>query len=235
MELKITETIFAKFPEAILGIVLARNINNSGTDEAIARMLEQSQSNAFAKLQSIVIAEHPNIVPWRDAYRAFGAKPKDHPSSIENLMRRVQKGSKLPHINKLVDLYNTVSLDFFLPVGGEDLERIEGDLLLTIAGENESPVSLLGEPEPRAPKPGEVFYKDNLGAVCRRWNWKEADRTKLTEQTRNAILVIEGLPPVPRATIEEGAGQLAERIRQHCGGEIRTVILDRDHSSTQLE
>jgi DNA/RNA-binding domain of Phe-tRNA-synthetase-like protein len=119
-------------------------------------------------------------------------------------------------------------------VGGEDLDRIEGDVRLAIAGENEPPVRLLGEPEERAPRPGEVIYKDDLGAICRRWNWKEADRTKLTPDTRNAFLVIEGLPPVGRDKVSEAAEALAGLVRTHCGGKVRTALVDRDEPETSL-
>lgn len=180
------------------------------------------------------MTEHPRIAPWREAYRKFGAKPKDHPSSIENLVRRALKGQPLPSINPLVDLYNTVSLRHLLPVGGEDLDRIEGNVLLTFAAADEPAVLLLGEAEARPPKPGEVIYRDGLGAICRRWNWKEADRTKLTPATRNAVLVIEGLPPVGREPVQAAAEELAVLIRDHCGGQIATALLERSHPSASL-
>ena len=75
------------------------------------------------------------------------------------------------------------ALNSLLPVGGEDLDKIVGDVLLTRAGTDEPAVFLLGEKEARAPHAGEIFYKDENGAICRRWNWKEADRTKLTPES----------------------------------------------------
>jgi DNA/RNA-binding domain of Phe-tRNA-synthetase-like protein len=99
----------------------------------------------------------------------------------------VLNGATIGHINNLVSLYNTISLRHILPVGGEDLDRIVGDILLTRAGDDEPAVFLLGEKEARAPHAGEIIYKDEVGAICRRWNWKEADRTKLTQETRNAF------------------------------------------------
>jgi DNA/RNA-binding domain of Phe-tRNA-synthetase-like protein len=83
---------------------------------------------------------------WREAYRRFGAKPKDHPSSIENLVRRVSKGHSLRHVNRLVDLYNAISLKHLVPAGGEDLDAIDGDVELAFAGDAEPTVRLLGEP-----------------------------------------------------------------------------------------
>jgi DNA/RNA-binding domain of Phe-tRNA-synthetase-like protein len=146
----------------------------------------------------------------------------------------VLNGARLAHINNLVSLYNTISLRYILPVGGEDLDKIVGDVLLTRAGNAEPAIILLGEVEARPPHPGEIIYKDDLGAICRRWNWKEADRTRLTKETRNAFLVIEALPPVPRHTVETAIHELADFVRKYCGGTVVTALLDQDHRAIQL-
>jgi DNA/RNA-binding domain of Phe-tRNA-synthetase-like protein len=232
--LRITDEVLQLFPDAVLGIVSAHDIDNSGGNSGILENLRREEQSVCERLAGIQITEHPHIAPWREAYRRFGAKPKDHPSSIENLVRRVLKDQPLPRINPLVDLYNTVSLRHLVPVGGEDLERIEGDVLLTIAASDEPPVLLLGEAEARAPKPGEVIYKDNAGAICRRWNWKEADRTKLTAATKHAFLVIEGLPPVHRDLVSRAGEDLAALVRQHCAGQVTVTIVDHDHPQTVL-
>ncbi len=234
MRLLVTPDIFELFPDAVLGVVIARGIDNTGESPAVFAELRREEESLRRAFEGAAIPEHPRIACWREAYRRFGAKPKDYPSSIENLVRRVSKGHPLPHINTLVDLYNTVSLRHLLPAGGEDMDRIQGDVLLTRAGEAEVPVRLLGEPEERAPHPGEVIYKDDAGAICRRWNWKEADRTKLTPSTRNAVLVLERLPPVTVDQLAEAAGELAGQVRTLCGGEVRTVLLDRERPETEL-
>ena len=235
MILRVTPEVFASFPDAVLGVVIVHGIDNSGEPDGVLAGLRREEERVRETFAAgVSIPDHPHIAPWREAYRKFGAKPKDHPSSIENLVRRVSKGHALPHINKLVDLYNTVSLRYLLPVGGEDLDRIEGEVLLAIAGESEPPVRLLGEPEERAPRPGEVIYKDDVGAICRRWNWKEADRTKLTASTRDAFLVIEGLPPVGREPVAEAAEALAALVRTYCGGEVRTAVADREAPDVSL-
>lgn len=233
--LRVDDGIFAAFPETVLGVVTAHGIDNTCDDPAILAGLRQEEERVRQRLAGIQIAEHPHIAPWREAYRRFGAKPKDHPSSIENLVRRVLKGQSLPHINPIVDLYNTISLRHLVPAGGEDLDRIAGDILLTLATDQEAPVLLLGEPEPRPPKPGEVIYKDDLGAICRRWNWKEAERTKLTPATRNAVLVLEGLPPVGRDLVARAAEELSELVRTHCGGRVAVALVDRRQARTFLE
>ena len=235
--LVVSDDIFRAFPDALIGIAAFSGVDNAGSSVEVTAALRAEDDRAAVAFGGAAIPEHPRIAPWREAYRAFGAKPKDHPSSIENLVRRVAKGSRLPHVSKLVDLYNAVSLRHLLPVGGEDLAAVEGDVELAFAGENEPAVRLLGEPPEmaRPPKKGEVIYRDDVGALCRRWNWKEADRTKLTEATRDGFLVVEALPPVMRAELAAALTDLAEMVRGHCGGSVRTAVLDDAHPDTLLK
>jgi DNA/RNA-binding domain of Phe-tRNA-synthetase-like protein len=234
MKLIIADTIFDEFPDLVLGVVILHDIDNSQNRPEITGMLRQAEAELSGKFGNTPVIEHPHISNWREAYRKFGAKPKDYPSSIENLTRRVLNGAKIGHINNLVSLYNVISLKYILPVGGEDLDKIVSDVYLTKAGSDEPAVFLLGEKEARAPKEGEIIYKDNAGAICRRWNWKEADRTKLTQETRNAFLVIECLPPVPHELVQDAIHELAGLIKQHCGGNVSTNFLDKDNKQINL-
>jgi DNA/RNA-binding domain of Phe-tRNA-synthetase-like protein len=234
MKFTIADTILDEFPEVVLGVVILHNIDNSQDRAEIPERLRQAEAALPGNFGNTPVIEHPYIATWREAYRKFGAKPKDYPSSVENLTRRVLNGATIGHINNLVSLYNTVSLRHILPVGGEDLDKIVGNVQLTRAGSDEPAVFLLGEKEARAPRAGEIIYRDEAGAICRRWNWKEADRTKLTQETKNAFLVIESLPPVPRAAVETAIHELADSVKQYCGGTVSIAFLDKDNREIKL-
>ena len=94
---------------------------------------------------------------------------------------------------------------------------------------------LLGEKEAKTPNEGEVFYKDENGAICRRWNWKEADRTKITPSTRNAFLVLEILPPVDQKLLEAATNELASLIQKYCGGTVTIAFLDEQNPTITLK
>jgi DNA/RNA-binding domain of Phe-tRNA-synthetase-like protein len=233
--LRVAPAIFEAFPEVRIGVVAFEGARNDRDEPELGALLERETAEAVRRLGTTPVAEHPRIASWREAYRRFGAKPKDHPSSIENLLRRVAKSGPPRRIHPLVDLYNAVSLRHVVPVGGEDLDAVSGDIELRFAGESEPAVRLLGEPEARPPKVGEVIYADDLGALCRRWNWKEADRTKLTEKTTRGFLVVEALPPVGRAVLEAALGDLAGLVEKYCGGRVQIGVLDRENPSFPLE
>src|SRR3989338_8918266 len=234
MKFKIDSQIFEKFPDALVGVVIAKNLNNTGISEEIQNQIRQQEKEIREKYNTETLSQNPKIGIWRKTYSAFGAKPKENKSSVENLYRLVLQGANLKHINKLVDLYNFISLKHMVSVGGEDIDKIQGDVILTFAEPNEPAVLLLGDKEPRPPHAGEVIYKDNVSAICRRWNWREADRTKFTEDTKNCFLVIEGLLPVTKQEIEDATKELKELVQKFCGGSITYQILDDKHFETDL-
>ena len=228
MKFKIEKEILEKFSGVTVGVLIAKEIDNTGpTPEEIQEEKRALQVKIRAQYPNTeTLSQHPKIDVWRKAYSLFGGEPKKNKSSIENLYRKISNGKSIGQINKIVDIYNVISLKYMLPIGGEDLDKMQGDLLLTYAQENEVPILLLGEKEARVPKKGEVIYKDALGTVCRRWNWKEAERTKLTETTKNIILVIESLSPIDPQETQQALQELKEKIEKYGGGKTTLKMLN---------
>ncbi len=234
MKFLIDSEIFKKFPGLNIGLVLCKGIDNHGSVEEVTHSVEAETHRIRENFNPETLSQQPKIDSWRKAYAAFGGEPKKNRSSVENLYKMVLNGVELRSINKLVDSYNYISLKYMLPLGGEDFDKMQGDVILTFASDNEPPVMLLGDKESHSPRKGEVIYKDEISAICRRWNWREADRTKLTEDTTKCILVVEGLPPVSRGEIEKATLELKEMIQTHCGGNLNHFILNSELSQVEL-
>ena len=218
----IEEDFRSIFPEAMIGVVVVRGIDNTRDAEACARLLDGQIEQTRQELEGVEVPSLPAVAPWRAAYQQFGVKPSKYRSSIENLLRSAASG-RLRSINPLVDLYNIVSLGHRLPCGGEDLAAIQGPIRLTRARGDEHFVPL-GGTEDEPPPSGAVIYRDDLGVICSCWNWREADRTKLTEQTTGAVLVIEALPPTDEASLRAACDELAGLVRRHLGGTAEAQI-----------
>ena len=234
MRFSIDTLVFEKFPSLIVGVIVVRNCHNEGTALAVQEQLRNEEQRIRQQLSAVTLSQQPRIDAWRKAYSLFGAKPKEHQSSVESLYRAVLNGRAVRHINAIVDCYNLISLKHMLPVGGEDLDKVQGNITLTIASADEPAVQLLGDKDARAPHKGEVIYKDSVSAICRRFNWREAERTKLTEQTRNAILVIEGISPATKEEVECALNELRKLVEVQCGGTVMSMVLDRAHAETDL-
>jgi len=224
MELIISDDVRERF-SPIIGLIRASDIDNATSYDEVGSLLEDAAAQARDQLGACDSPQqHPLLAAWRQAYREFGSNPKSYRCSAEALARRAIQGDELPRIGTLVDLYNVVSLRHLLPIGGEDASAIDGDLELALACGDEPFVRLNGtENEP--PEPGEVIYRDGLGTICRRWNWREADRTKLTGRTTAAVLVIDGIDPADASAVETATTELAALIERFCGGSCAVEIL----------
>ena len=225
MKLKIDTKIFEKFPGLKIGVVTARNIDNHGFSDEIMQLIREKEREIRENYDTETLSQHPKIHSWRGAYSSFGAKPKKYKSSVESLYRMILKGLDLKHINKTVDLFNYISIKHMMPAGGDDMEKVDGDVTLKFAVGDE-PFIALNSKEKETAKEGEVVYADSKEVLCRRWNWRECDKTKMTEETKDVVLVVEALPPVTREKLKEVEEDLSRLILKYCGGEIKTDILD---------
>ena len=234
MKFQINDKIFKKFPGLNVGILVCKNINNEGSAEEVIKNIRKREKEIQSQFNSETLSQNPKINVWREAYKILGAKPRENRSSVEALYKRALQGGELRHINKIVDIYNYISLKHMFPVGGEDLDKIQGDIHLTVAEKDEPLVLLLGDKEARSPHEGEVIYRDEISTICRRFNWREANRTKFTEGTKNAIIVMEGLLPVLRGDIERVLGETKELIESFCGGELSKFILNKDNPEIEF-
>ena len=228
MKFRIADEIFRDFDQPFIGVIVTRGVDNHGNNSEIAELLRKSEADLKKQFEGVEVSEHPHIVPWRAAYQQFGAKPREFRCSAEALSRIVLRGNEIRNINKLVDVYNYISIKYILPVGGEDLDKMQGDLVLAYAT-GEEPYSALGQEENDPPQKGEVVYKDDVGILCRRWNWREGDRTKLTENTTNAVLVVESLAPIPQDVTEKATNELAQLVKKYCGGSVQVHFLDENN------
>ena len=219
--LKIDPAVAARFPRYTAAVVYAFDLDNGESDAESASRLREAEAQVRARVPEPASA-HPHLAAWRAAFSAFGSKPSKFLCSAEALVKRVLKGEEIPRINRVVDAYNAVSLRYVVPAGGEDLDRLESDLVLSFA-DGAEPFDLLsgdgGVPgaDPRRPEsadPGEVVWKDSAGVTCRRWNWRQCRRTRLLPETRRAYFVIDRLPPWPVETVEEAAADLAVLLRR---------------------
>lgn len=233
MKCIVDSEIFSRFPNVTIGILSATGLQSRPSDDYTAALLSAQEERIRNEFTKENFTEHPFIQTWRKVYGDFGVKPKDAKSSIENLYRIVLSGRDVRRISQLVDIYNSLSLKHMLPFGAEDIEKIAGDVTLTFASSDEAAVQLLGDEAAEKPKEGEVIYKDQVSAICRRWNWREADRTKLTDSTTKAIFVIEGVDCVPKGKVNEALRELEELIVGKCGGVARRFLLDSDTRTTE--
>lgn len=223
MKLTIDAGIFDKVTNLRVGAIIIENADNSvDIGDFVKKEYTAIANNVYKKFDGVELAEYPVIKGWRGIYKGFGEKKAR--SSIESLIRRVTNGKDIYAINPLVDIYNLASLKFELPCGGEDTCIIDSDLELTFANGDEKFVPL-GETEIENPNKGEIIYKFGDIVVCRNFNYRESDVTKLTENTKNAIIVFEDISG-DESRLEPALDWLSEKATKLLNANIvKTAIL----------
>lgn len=209
-------------PDFVALSLVARGAHNGPSDaESAARLAEACRTAAGPDWAAA------HLEAWREAYRGFGAKPQRTPCSAEALRKRAQRDGGLPPINRMVDLYNALSVCWAVPIGGEDLAAYAGPPRLVRATGDETFETLAnGEAAVEHPEPGEVVWRDERGVTCRRWNWRQGPRTRLDLPTTEMWFVIERLEPMPIAALEAAGRELADGIRAIApAARIETTLL----------
>jgi DNA/RNA-binding domain of Phe-tRNA-synthetase-like protein len=203
--------VFALRPDYRALLVAVDGIVPGPSDQGSDALLQAAEAAAREVLGGGPAEQLPHVAAWREAYRAFGAKPKRTRNSLEALLRRAASG--LPRVNRLTDLYNAVSVLYQIPVGGEDLTRYTGAPRLKRAdGDEPFDTTADGVAVIEHPDPGEVVWCDDAGVTCRRWNWRQARRTQLREDTTTALFILDALDPVTGEALYAVADDLTARL-----------------------
>jgi len=225
MLFSIQKELFDILPNLTIGVVLAKDVNNTQLSKEIDDLLIQAIGEMKKNFIGDKAQEHPRIKPWRTAFSRLGISGSKFQSSIESMTRRVLKGDPFPKINPLVDLYNSVSLRFLVPMGGHDLDTIKGNIYLRFA-EGWEPFTPMGGGETiRVPK-GELVYCDDREVLTRNWVWRQCEKDKATEKTKNIFIPIDVLGEVGRERTDEIILELSKLIPRYLGGTLFSSILN---------
>jgi DNA/RNA-binding domain of Phe-tRNA-synthetase-like protein len=184
--------VFALRPDYRVLLLAVDGLVTGPSDQESDALLQAAEDAARQALSVRSVDQLPHVAAWREAYRAFGAKPQRTRNSVEALLRRA--GSGLPRVNRLTDTYNAISVLHQIPLGGEDLTRYSGSPRLVCATGTEPFDTVAdGAAAIEHPDPGEVVWCDDAGVTCRRWNWRQARRTQLDEG-RHAPVAVDSAP-----------------------------------------
>jgi DNA/RNA-binding domain of Phe-tRNA-synthetase-like protein len=213
--------VFALRPDYRALLVAVGGLVPGPSDEASETLVLAAEEAAREALGDRPVEELPHVAAWREAYRAYGAKPQRTRNSLEALLRRARTG--LPRVNQLTDLYNAVSVLHQIPLGGEDLTRYAGPpRLLRATGQEPFDAVADGQPVIEHPEAGEVVWCDDTGVTCRRWNWRQARRTALSDETMAALFILDALDPLTDDALTTAADDLVAHLAR-LGPDVRSA------------
>ncbi|HFI0399994.1 TPA: B3/4 domain-containing protein [Streptococcus suis] len=229
----VDSSFWSLFPDAKIGVLLLKDYKTPvQSPDELVKLLEESNGIAQKFLTEDTFSENEVIRTYRQAYQKFKTK-KGARSSIEALLKRSTSDRPVTTISPLVDIYNAASLRFGLPCGAEDLDTFVGNLQLTIT-EGGDEFYLIGDENNNPTLPGEVCYKDDKGAVCRCFNWRDGERTMITDETKNAFLVMELVNSDRVEDLENALDFISQHAEKFLGVVPEKYLLDRDTPAIAL-
>ena len=218
---RVDAAVFSLRPDYRVLLVAVDGLAPGPSDQASDALLQAAQASATEALRDQPVEQLPHVAAWRNAYRAFAAKPQRTRNSLEALLRRAASG--LPRVNRLTNIYNAISVLHQIPLGGEDLTRYSGaPRLIRATGVEPFDTGADGIDVIEHPDPGEVVWCDDAGVTCRRWNWRQARRTQLRDDTTTALFILDALDPMTDQALAAAADDLATHLTR-LGPDVRTV------------
>lgn len=226
------------FPNAKIGVLTITNVNETAqlTEQEkaeIANLLEQANQIAKKYVPNEPISENPVVATWRKAYQSFPTK-KGARCSIEALLKRVLHGNPVNTIAPSVDITNAISLKYAFPIGAEDMDTFDGDIKLGCqkGGEDFLPI---GSEQQEPPLPNELAYYDDFGVICRCWNWRDGQRTQITDHTTSEFIAMECIEEDRYEDLAKALDELETLLCKYLKVKVITkVIIDKDNPTCNI-
>jgi len=216
MSLKIDSELKTAFPDLT---VLTLHINGVQIQKRGAE-LEKFKVTVTEQVRNEydldTVKDHPTFRAYRDFFWSIKIDPTKIRPAAEALIRRILAGKTLPCINTLVDAYNLASIKTRIALATFDADKLEGDLLMRFAEEGEQ-FSGIGMDKPLILRGGEIVVSDKEKLVAI-YPYRDADNTKVTEKTKNILIVVCGVPRIPRQELEKASDVALEYVTRFCDG-----------------
>ncbi|MDD3647956.1 MAG: lysine--tRNA ligase, partial [Candidatus Dojkabacteria bacterium] len=219
----INEQLMNKFDNINVGVAIIKDVKVEGKAEDLTRLMSRIVIGIEATLAAEDIDDIPQIASYQEMYKQMGVDLHSRKSSPEAMLRRVVEGEELYSVNTCVDAYNAAVLMTQISAGAFDLDKMKFPAELREAKEGES-IKIIGGEEKKLKK-GEVCYFDETGAYNMDYNFRDADRTRVTENTKNLWINVEGVNQISRDQVADALRLTVDLITKFCGGKVELIGL----------
>lgn len=210
MHFSYAQNIHDDFPELVTGVLQIDGVTPAGN---VSAWTAHFADIASARLADGAESAFPEIQAWRKAYGRMGFKPTQYRCASEALLRRFRTEKALPAIHPLVDLCNSLSIAFAIPIAVFDLAKVVGDLQVRRADGSEIYETFGGGME--HPDVGEIIFADaSARAHARRWVNRQSGYSAVRDGTTRALIVTEAMHDSAREDVARLVAALTRTAAQ---------------------
>lgn len=232
MRFKVYNEVFEKLPDLCFGVVVGNQINNKQNIPEIYELMKNEMSKLENNLKGINLKEYQGIIPYRDAFNKLNLNPNKFMSSVEAMVKRVSKGNVLPSINPVVDLGNSISLKYILPMGAHDMDALEGEIAVRFSKKGDA-FTPLGEELVEVLDSGELVYADSKIIRTRRWIWRQSNIGKIDENSKNIFFPIDGFHTNKESVIK-AADELEILLKKYFNCKTKKGFIDINNQEMEI-
>jgi DNA/RNA-binding domain of Phe-tRNA-synthetase-like protein len=215
-----------KLPELSICLGLINNIHVEKEVGCLQRLKKAVYEEVRGGYKAETLKDDPTARAYRDLYWKVGVDPTKTRPSGEALLRRVLHGSDLPKISTVVDAYNLASMKTIIPISGFDKDRLNPPFDIRFARNGET-FTGIGMDKPMILTNRMLVLTDEKQIVCI-YPYRDADCTKISEQTRTVLVIGYGAPRIPEQQLKEAVETALSYIKQVSGGEIEKINVFRE-------
>ena len=216
-----SQEVSYRFPELAVCIGTITDIHNEKENERIKQLREAVYQEVKTKHNIETLKDNPTVRAFRDFYWKLGIDPTKTRPSGEALLRRVLHGDELPRISAVVDAYNLASTKTILPISGFDVDLLNQPFHVRFAKNGET-FTGIGMDKSIALTEQMLVLADQKQVLCI-YPYRDVDLTKITLQTRNAMIIVYGVPGIDEQVLKEAAETTLDYIRLVSQGKTGTT------------
>lgn len=217
---EISSKIKSNVPDFKIGVITYRDIVIGDSPQMLKGRLDFFQEAIKVEADSKPVSEIPEIKEWRDIFKKVGTDPSKYRPSSEALYRRIYKGTNIGFIHSGADTNNFFSLEYKIPMGIYDLDKLNGPITLAIGEHGDEYEGINGRTMNMENK---LVLKDQDGAFGS--PIVDSKRTMVTEATNNAFQVVFFTPSLPMENTQKMLHAIQKMFIQINGGEASVEIL----------
>jgi len=201
--------IWKAYPQLAAGMLFVEGVS---AQPDVADRVMRWNAVAEARLASGSEGDFPEIQAWRRVFSSMGLKPTQYRCSSESLLRRFRKEKLLAPIHPLLDLCNSISMAFAIPVAVFDAAKISVHMEVRYASGSEVYQPFSGDEE--HPEPREVIFADDADrAHARRWTHRQSGYSAIREETTAVLIVAEAMHASAAVDVDKLMAAIAEELR----------------------
>ena len=209
------------FPQLSICIGIIKDVKVERENEKIIELKKRTYEKVRGKYDIETLKDNPTVRAYRDFYWRLDIDPTKIRPSGEALLRRVLHGKELPKISTVVDAYNLASMETIVPISGFDEDKLNPPFQIRFAREGEK-FTGIGMAKPVTLTDKMLVLADQKQILCI-YPYRDSNYTKITEQTRNVLIVGYGAPRISNQQLIETVKTTLDYIKQVSNGKIEIV------------